>query len=31
VGDEKEEVKIKKEKKTEEEDKLEKYLESIGL
>jgi hypothetical protein len=27
----KEETKIKKEKKTEEEDKLEKYLESIGL
>jgi hypothetical protein len=27
----KEEAKIKKEKKTEEEDKLEKYLESIGL
>jgi hypothetical protein len=27
----KEETKIKKEKKTEEEDKLEEYLESIGL
>ena len=31
MGNEKEEVNIKKEKKMEEEDKLEKYLESIGL
>jgi hypothetical protein len=31
MENEKEEVKIKKEKRVEEEDKFEKYLESIGL